>query len=168
MKISFLPRYYKFYGTRLVKGPSNIEDYGLPSNLRDMDAVVLFPGNGETYFFKQDKYWKYDQQNKRLYPGYPKLIKLYWRGLPDNIDAALQTPEGETYFFKGPHYYRFNHFTFNVYPGYPKPIGPYWLGCTAEESGTNVVLSRDDKSAALGLRQSYVAIVVALAWILVC
>jgi hypothetical protein len=134
-----------------------------------MDAVLTFPGNGETYFFKQDKYWKYDQQNKVLVPGYPKLIKPFWRGVPDNIDAALQTPEGETYFFKGRHYYKFNHFAFSVYPGYPKLIGPDWLGCTVQESGgRDVTLSDGGKSAALGLRQSYIAIFVAvITWIVV-
>lgn len=149
-----------YHGTRRVEGPADMEEYGLPAELRDMDAAIAFPGNGQTYFFKQDKYWKYDQENRKIVPGYPKLIKQHWQGVPNNIDAALQTPEGETYFFKGQNYYRFSHFNFKVYPGYPKPIGPHWLGCTDEESGI-VSVSKDDKSAALGLRHSSIVIFVA-------
>ena len=123
-----------------------------------MDAVVSFPGNGETYFFKGDQYWKYDEKRKALVTGYPKPIKLFWRGLPDNLDAALQTPHGDTYFFKGQHYYKFNHYAFSVPPGYPKLIGPYWLGCPAKEYEQDVTLSTDNSS--LGLQSSYVVTLV--------
>ena len=161
-------RYYKYYGNRYVKGPTSIENYGLTADLRDMDAAITFPGNGQTYFFKGDKYWKFDERNKALAPGYPKLIKLFWRGLPDNIDAALQTPEGDTFFFKGQNYYKFNNYRFSVFPGYPKPIGPHWLGCKDEESGHDVTLSEGDKSAAIGLRPSNIAIFVAvMSWLVV-
>ncbi|XP_028398592.1 matrix metalloproteinase-25-like [Dendronephthya gigantea] len=155
-------RYYKYDGTRLVVGPLHIEEYGLSAELRDMDAAITYPGNGQTYFFKGDKYWKYDEENRKIFPDYPKLIKKHWHGVPDNIDAALQTPEGETYFFKGKNYYRISQggrSKFQVYPGYPKPIGPHWLGCTDKESGV-VTFSKDDKSAALGLRHSYIVIIV--------
>jgi hypothetical protein len=127
-----------------------------------MDAAISFPGNGETYFFKGDKYWKYDEETKALAPGYPKLIRLFWRGLPDNIDAALQTVEGETFFFKGQNYYKFNHYTFSVFPGYPKPIGPYWLGCKDKESGLEETLPGGGNNVALGLRPSNIAIFVAV------
>lgn len=136
-----------------------------------MDAAVSFPGNRQTYFFKGNQYWKYDQKNKALVPGYPKPIRLFWRGLPDNIDAALQSPKGNTYFFKGQHYYKFDHFAFSVLPGYPKPIASHWLGCTIKESGHEVILT-DGNSAALTRLSFLTAIVVALiswfgSWIVV-
>ena len=128
-----------------------------------MDAVVSFPGNGETYFFKEDKYWKYDEKQRALVKGYPKPIKTFWLGLPDNLDAALQTPHGDTYFFKGQNYYKFDHYNFRVPPGYPALIGPYWLGCTNEdkEYEKDVTLSTDN--ASLRLQSSYiVSLVIAL------
>lgn len=126
-----------------------------------MDAAVSFPGNGETYFFKEDMYWKYDEKQRALVTGYPKPIKPFWRGLPDNLDAALQTPHGDTYFFKGLNYYKFNHYAFGVLPHYPKLIGPHWLGCTEKEYGKDVTLSTDN--ASLRLQSSYiVTLVVAL------
>ena len=168
MTVLIFSRYYKYYGIRYIEGPKHIEDYGLTADLRDMDAAISFPGNGETYFFKGDKYWKYDEQYNTLVSGYPKLIKQFWRGLPDNLDAALQTLEGDTYFFKGQNYYKFNHFTFSVFPGYPKPIGPDWLGCKDKESGVTSPEIDLENNVALGLRPSYIAIFVAvISWLAV-
>lgn len=166
IKIVFLPRYSIYHGTRLVEGPEFISGYGLPSTLYNMDAAVVFGGNDETYFFKGDKYWKYNEEERRIYPGYPKLITKYWRGLPENIDSALQTPDGETYFFKGAQFYKFHRYSFSVLPSYPKPIGPYWLGCSEEQSETNLLAHNGGKNSSMKSRASCLTLIIAVIWIM--
>lgn len=83
---------------------------GIPDNI---DAVVVWTGNGKIYFYKGTKFWRFDPaQRPPVKSTYPKLISN-WAGLPNNIDTAL-TYHGYTYFFKGNAYYRFNDRTFSV------------------------------------------------------
>lgn len=55
--------------------------------------------------FKGDKYWKVNEET--VAPGYPKLIRTGWPGLPNNIDAAFTYKNGKSYFFKGKQYWRY-------------------------------------------------------------
>lgn len=44
--------------------------------------------------------YRYDEQNKRMDPGFPKLISDSWNGIPDNIDSAFSLNGiGENFFF---------------------------------------------------------------------
>lgn len=133
-----------------------------------MDAVMSLTGSRETYFFKGDKFWKYDERKRKLLKDYPKLIKDVWSGLPDNIDAALHTPKGKTYFFKGKEYYQFDTYYYKMYPGYPKPIGPNWLGCSNKDND-NVLSTEDNKSNSYSFRCSYsILLLCTVLWTLVC
>ena len=125
-----------------------------------MDAAFVFARNGDTYFFKGKHYWRFNEVEKRIYTGYPKLITTYWRGVPENIDSALQTLEGETIFFKGGQYYKIQHNSMSVLPSYPKPLGPDWLGCNDDQSEPNI-LARGDSSS-LSLTPSIVVMFIAL------
>jgi hypothetical protein len=75
----------------------------LPGNL---DAAFNL-GNGKVYFFKGDKYWRYDLDRGVLDAGYPALISQGWKGVPDNLDAAVfaNRGNGAIYFFKGRHFW---------------------------------------------------------------
>jgi len=99
---------------RLDSGyPKPISDgfAGIPSNI---DTAFVWSGNGKIYFFKGDKYWRFDPlKQPPVTPGYPKPISN-WNGIPDNVDAALRYSNGFTYFFKGNKYWRFNDRTFGV------------------------------------------------------
>ena len=54
---------------------------------------------GMTYFFKDDKYWKFKNQEPQ--DDYPKQISEGFDGIPNNIDAALVWGgNGKIYFFK--------------------------------------------------------------------
>lgn len=160
--------YYEYEGKRWISGPKFIEEYGLTAELREMDAVMSLTGSRETYFFKGDKFWKYDERKRKLLKDYPKLIKDVWSGLPDNIDAALHTPKGKTYFFKGKEYYQFDTYYYKMYPGYPKPIGPNWLGCSNKDND-NVLSTEDNKSNSYSFRCSYsILLLCTVLWTLVC
>lgn len=119
---------------RKLKGPTHISDLNLPDDVIGMDAAVEWPGNGRTYFFKGDRYWRYGSwYSKRLDPGYPKKISAAWLNVPDGLNAALQWKNGKTYFLKGRQYYALRRRGRpRVAPGYPKDISTYWMGCSGE------------------------------------
>ena len=50
--------------------------------------AFTWPDNKYTYFFKGDKYWRFNQK-KVMSDNYPRLIKDEWSGIPDNIDAGM-------------------------------------------------------------------------------
>ena len=127
-----------------------------------MDAATVFGGSGETYFFKGNDYWKYDEEKRTLYPGYPKPISTYWRGLPSNIDSAMLTPKGETIFFKGAQFYKFDHYAFSVLPSYPKPIGPHWLGCKKDD-----IIKIVDNNSAPSLGATSIVVLITAIWMMV-
>ncbi|KAM7413263.1 hypothetical protein PAMA_020579 [Pampus argenteus] len=64
--------------------------------------------NGSIYAFRGDYFFELDQ--KRVLPGYPKLIKDVW-GIRGPIDAAFTRVncQGKTYIFKGNKYWRFDN-----------------------------------------------------------
>lgn len=84
---------------------------GIPDNI---DAALVWSGNGKIYFYKGSKFWRFDPaQRPPVKATYPKALSD-WAGIPDNVDAALQYTNGYTYFFKGGSYWRFNDRTFSV------------------------------------------------------
>lgn len=62
-----------------------------------IDAITI-TSDGTTYAFKGDMY--YQLTDFGIEKGYPKRISDDWRGLPNNIDAALTWSDGKTFFFK--------------------------------------------------------------------
>lgn len=84
---------------------------GVPNNL---DAALVWGGNGKIYFYKGTKFWRFDPLKRPpVKSTYPKPLSN-WEGLPNNVDAGLQYTNGYTYFFKDDKYYRFNDRTFSV------------------------------------------------------
>jgi hypothetical protein len=105
-------------------------NFGLP-----MDAALLGdgPAQGKAFFFKGDRFIRFDWQTNRVEPGYPKLIRSYWQGFPPefsrDIDAALSADgpyKGKAYFFKGDQYIRYDWAAQRVDNGYPKSISVTW------------------------------------------
>ncbi|XP_078662472.1 stromelysin-3-like [Branchiostoma floridae x Branchiostoma belcheri] len=119
-------RYWVFDANNLESGPHQISDLGLPSNL---DAVLPWRSNGKTYFFRGNKYWRYNEAEGRVDPNYPRALNI-WRGLPsDGVDAAVQLDDGYAYFFKGQDFYKMAERTITVLPGYPKAAAQDFFGC---------------------------------------
>ena len=121
-----------FRNKRRLRGPTSFSSYGL-SELKSMDAALEWPGNGRTYFFKGEEYWRYNWNNERIDYGYPRKISKAWLNVPNDLDAALQWTNGRTYFMKGRQYYALRRRGRpRVAPEYPKDISTYWMGCSKE------------------------------------
>jgi hypothetical protein len=82
-------------------------------------------GNGKAYFFKGNRYIRYDIATDKADPGYPKNIDSgTWPGMifTDGIDAVVNWGNGKAYFFSGNRYIRYDVATDKADPGYPKNI----------------------------------------------
>ncbi|XP_063603788.1 uncharacterized protein LOC134779485 [Penaeus indicus] len=78
-----------------------------------------------TYFFRGDHFWMYENKYNRTRFGDPLYIDTEWRGLPDDIDAythIFTSTRDSHLFFKGEHYYMIDPETRNVLPGFPRRI----------------------------------------------
>ncbi len=110
---------------------------GWPAGFAPIDAAVVGEGpfKGKAYFFKGSQYFRFDLAQKRVEPGYPKMIAGRWDGWPmdfnQGIDAAVSGAgpfKGKAYFFKGDRYIRYDWETDRIDPGYPKNISDGWRG----------------------------------------
>ncbi|XP_028651115.1 matrix metalloproteinase-21-like [Erpetoichthys calabaricus] len=103
------------------------------------EVVVRF----NTYFFRKNWYWLYENRNNRTRYGDPIAIQVGWHGIPsDGIDAFVHVWTWRidaTYFFKGTQYWRYDSDSDQAYaedsegnkyprlisegfPGIPSPI----------------------------------------------
>lgn len=72
--------------------PRPISDFSLPPG--GVDAAFSWAHNDRTYFFKDQRYWRYDDHTRRMDPGYPAQSPL-WRGVPSTLDDAMRWSDGE-------------------------------------------------------------------------
>ncbi|XP_075071249.1 matrix metalloproteinase-21 [Mixophyes fleayi] len=96
-----------------------------------------------TYFFRNNWYWMYENRNNRTRYGDPVAVSTGWQGIPtQNIDAFVHVwtrTKDDCYFFKGTQYWRYdseNDKAYSVdaqgqtyprliskgFPGIPSPI----------------------------------------------
>uniref|UniRef100_A0A1Y1L9K3 Peptidase metallopeptidase domain-containing protein n=1 Tax=Photinus pyralis TaxID=7054 RepID=A0A1Y1L9K3_PHOPY len=112
--------------------PQSLSKYGLPDDLDRIDAVISWPKNGKTYLFKNDRMWRYNEDTRTVDAGYPMHIQR-WRGVPENLDAAMSWNDGKTYFFKGKLYWTFDDTWISVTETSPLPMPQLWLGCPEKQ-----------------------------------
>ena len=117
-----------------------------------MDAVFVWGRNSKTYFFKGDKYWRYNG-NKIDY-GYPRSIGV-WKGVPANIDSVMKWRNGKTYFFKGTTYHRLNDWNIQVEADYPKSIALKWMRCEKENLAVPTTTEMSEVAKAQNATQGY-------------
>ncbi|XP_050305014.1 matrix metalloproteinase-14-like isoform X2 [Anthonomus grandis grandis] len=109
---------------------------GLPDYLDGVDAVQNWAKNGKTYIYKNSRFWRYDEETKKMDDDYPKHIER-WRGVPGNLNAAITWTDGITYFFKGELFWTFDNNWIMTTHTSPMPIAPIWLGCKERVSHIN-------------------------------
>ena len=148
----------------MVEENSYLDNLGLPDGLDQLDAAFVWGKNKKTYFFRylisllisgsrsfdwhrrKNLYWRYDDVKRQMDPGYPHDLSR-WRGVPSDIDAAMQWTDGNffrnktencvtnkflkgrTYFFKNDQFWRFDDTLVRTEMRYPLQASPYWLGC---------------------------------------
>ncbi len=100
INFNLIHRFWIFDGKKLRTGPLPITRYGLNKDMNNLDAVLSWRGTTKQYFFKGDRFWRFDYMTRRVDPGYPKSMKS-WKGIPSNIDSVFQWRNKAIYFFKG-------------------------------------------------------------------
>lgn len=114
-----------------MEGPLDITSLNLPNGLQSMDAALELPKEDYAYFFKGDKYWRYNWSTASVDQGYPQIINSFWKGLPDDVDAAFQRKRGRVVILKGGEYYSLKHKgKMGIKKGFPKLFSSHWLGCS--------------------------------------
>ncbi|XP_035208938.1 matrix metalloproteinase-21-like [Stegodyphus dumicola] len=78
-----------------------------------------------TYFFRDNRYWMYENRYNRTRYGDPLHIMPEWKGIPDDVDGYAHVwtyTQDSAYFFKGHHFWLYNSAEDRVAAGYPKNI----------------------------------------------
>ncbi|KAK3551665.1 hypothetical protein QTP70_020876 [Hemibagrus guttatus] len=123
-------QFWVFKDTILQPGyPKDISMFGNGMPAQSIETAVWWEDVAKTYFFKGDRYWRYNEDMRTMDPGYPKSIAV-WKGVPDSPQGAfVDKSNGFTYFYKDKEYWKFNNQRLRVEPGYPRSILKDFMGC---------------------------------------
>ncbi|MCJ8728553.1 hypothetical protein PDJAM_G00005770 [Pangasius djambal] len=123
-------QFWVFKDTILQPGyPKDISMFGNGMPAQSIETAVWWEDVAKTYFFKGDRYWRYNEDMRTMDPGYPKSIAV-WKGVPDSPQGAfVDKANGFTYFYKDKEYWKFNNQRLRVEPGYPRSILKDFMGC---------------------------------------
>lgn len=101
-------RVWAFNGYDLVRGyPKSISSFGLPENVKKIDAALYDVDSGKTLFFVGSQYYSYDEAKKSMDAGFPKRLDQTFSGLTGKVTAAFQY-RGFTYIYSGPYMFEYS------------------------------------------------------------
>ncbi|KAF5307663.1 hypothetical protein FQR65_LT06718 [Abscondita terminalis] len=125
--------FWVYNGREFVENsPQSLTKYGIPNYVASIDAALNWEKNGKTYLFKDDRFWRFNEETLTLDDGYPMHIER-WRGVPQNLDAATMWKDGKTYFFKGKFCWAYDTIWGSVTESSPLPAPQTWLGCPEKD-----------------------------------
>ncbi|XP_031199684.1 stromelysin-2 isoform X1 [Mastomys coucha] len=87
--------------------PKGIHTLGFPPTVKKIDAAVFEKETKKTYFFVEDKYWRFDETRHLMDKGFPRLITDDFPGIEPQVDAVLHE-FGFFYFFLGSSQFEFD------------------------------------------------------------
>ncbi|XP_038138494.1 matrix metallopeptidase-21 [Cyprinodon tularosa] len=103
--------------------------HGIPSDGVDAYVHVWSRTRDSVYFFKGFQFWRYDDENDRVFRQdpeghqYPRLISEGFPGIPSPIDTAFyDRRDSRIYFFRRTQVYAFSVETNSLARGFPKHI----------------------------------------------
>ncbi|XP_060232887.1 stromelysin-1 [Meriones unguiculatus] len=80
--------------------PKSIHTLGFPASVRKIDAAISNKDKKKTYFFVEDRYWRFDEKKQSMEPGFPRKIAEDFPGVDSKVDAVFEA-FGFFYFFSG-------------------------------------------------------------------
>ena len=114
---------------RRIKSSSRLSNFiknSRATGLDRIDAAMVWDGNSRVYFFRRDKYWRYNEERKEIDPGYPRSAST-WRGVKSPIDGVFTWKNRRSFFLKGTDIIKFNNHKFSVQKG--RPIKKFIRNC---------------------------------------
>ncbi|XP_068187779.1 uncharacterized protein [Antennarius striatus] len=82
---------WAFRGYTLTPGyPKSISTFGLPENVKKINAATYVASSGKTLFFVGDKYYSYDEDRKTMDQGFPKRVRDDFPEVVDRVTAAFE------------------------------------------------------------------------------
>ncbi|MFT7803366.1 matrix metalloproteinase-20-like [Arapaima gigas] len=102
------PKYWVVQRLNTKSYYGSIYDFGFSLRVKQVDAAVHINEYGKTYFFIGDMYYRYDEGNTTMDPGYPRKTVIDWPGIGTRIDAAFELG-GYIHFFSGSTGYVFDY-----------------------------------------------------------
>ncbi|XP_041662188.1 matrix metalloproteinase-20 [Cheilinus undulatus] len=101
------PKYWVVQQLKMKSQAGSIQEYGFSSRVQQVDAAVHIAENGKTVFFIGEVYYRFDERRRMMDPGFPRLIRTDWPGLPKRIDAAFKL-QGSIFIFSGTKSYQYD------------------------------------------------------------
>uniref|UniRef100_A0A3Q3W751 interstitial collagenase n=1 Tax=Mola mola TaxID=94237 RepID=A0A3Q3W751_MOLML len=93
---------WAFRGYDLVDGyPKSISSFGLPKQLKKIDAALYDADSQKTLFFSGSRYYSYDEATKTIDKGFPKRVDQTFTDITGKVTAAFQY-RGFAYIYSGP------------------------------------------------------------------
>ncbi|XP_012625968.1 stromelysin-2 [Microcebus murinus] len=101
-------QFWAVRGSEIQAGyPRRIHTLGFPPTIRKIDAALSDKDKKKTYFFVEDKYWRFDENSQSMEHGFPRLIADDFPGVEPKVDAVFQA-FGFFYFFSGSSQFEFD------------------------------------------------------------
>ncbi|MBN3314036.1 MMP25 protein, partial [Atractosteus spatula] len=138
-------QYWVFKDTRALDGyPRPVSDWGLPAGGSRVTAAFVWAHNGKTYLFREKEFWRYDDREGRVDPGYPKSASL-WSGVPSDPDDIITWEDGDAYFFKDNQYWVQQKGGLNQEATTPRSVAVDWMRCAPPPSPSQPPVRSDPK-----------------------
>ncbi|KAK2846978.1 hypothetical protein Q5P01_009977 [Channa striata] len=100
-------KYWVVQQRKVRSYPGSIYEYGFPFSVKQVDAAVHVSEYRKTVFFTGEFYYRYDEHKRRMDPGFPRLIRTHWPGIPRRVDAAFKL-RGAIFLFSGMKSYQYD------------------------------------------------------------